>query len=78
MRAFSKLLAKLLRGSGDPLSGDMVVTLDAEMQSCNVKLNKHCPCSEAIAKIEDQLRGARAYASRKDKERFQCRRNSAV
>ena len=42
MRAFSKLLAKLLRGSGDPLSGDTVVTLDAEMQSCNVKLNKHC------------------------------------
>ena len=78
MRAFSKLLAKLLRGSGDPLSGDTVVTLDAEMQSCNVKLSKHCPYSEAIAKIEDQLRGARADASRKDEERFQCRRNSAV
>ena len=78
MRAFAKQLAKLLRGSGHPLSGDTFVTLDAEMQSCNVKLNKHCPCSEAIAKIEDQLRGARSDASRKDEVRFQCRRNSAV
>jgi hypothetical protein len=78
MRAFAKLLAKLLRSSGDPLSVDTIVTLDAEMQSRNVRLNKHCPCSEAIAKIEDQLRGARPDALRKDEERFQCRRNSAV
>ena len=78
MRAFSRLLAKLLRGSGDPLSGDPIVTLDAEMQSCDVKLHKHCPCSEAIAKIEDHLRGARVDAPRKGEERFQCRRNSAV
>jgi hypothetical protein len=78
MRAFAGLLAKLLRGSGDPLSGDTVVTLDAEMQSCNLKLTNHCSCSEAVAKIEDQLRGARADASRKSDERFQCRRNSPV
>lgn len=78
MRAFAKQLAKLLCGMDDPLSGDTIVTLDAEVQSCNVKLNKHCSCSEAVAKIEDQLRGARDDASRKGEERFQCRRNSAV
>ena len=78
MRAFSRLLAKLLHGSGDPLLGVSIVTLDAEMQSCNVKLHKHCSCGEAVAKIEDQLRGTRVDASRNGEERFQCRRNSAV
>jgi hypothetical protein len=78
MRTLAKQLAKLLRGMDDPLSSDTIVTLDAEMQSCNVKLNKHCSCGEAVAKIEDQLRGTRADISCNGEERFQCRRNSAV
>ena len=78
MRPFAKQLAKLLRGINDPLSSNTIVTVEAEMQSCNVKLNKHCSCGEAVAKIEDQLRGTQADASRNGEERFQCRRNSAV
>ena len=78
MCAFAKLLAKLLHGNGVPLLDNTVVTLDAEMQSCDVRLNKHCTCSQAIAKIEDRLRGERPDIGRTDEERFHCRRNSAV
>ena len=78
MRVFVDLFAKVLRVAGNPLSSKTVVTLDSDMRSCNVALNEHCPCTEAIAKIEDHLRGTRPDTLDKHEDRFELDRHSAV
>jgi hypothetical protein len=65
-------------GNGSHATSGTSVELEADMRSCHVPLRSDCSHQEAIAEIEDHLRGRRPGSASNGEHPFEAGRHGIV